>query len=172
MRVVDVIVAFPFMVFVIAIVAVFGAGPDGIYIGLIAFGWAFYARITRAEMLVAARAASSSWRRRRSATRRRRILLRHALPNLLRPALVFSMSDVVLNILLLATLSYLGLGVQPPTPEWGAIVADGQKYILTPWWLVDAAGPRDRARRHRLQPDRRRPRRAARAIRWASMSTA
>jgi peptide/nickel transport system permease protein len=139
MRIVDVVIAFPFMIFVIAFVAVVGAGLEGIYIGLIGFGWAFYARITRAEMLVlrerqfmlAAKSLGFSTPR---------ILLRHAAPNLLRPNLVFSMSGVVLNILLLASLSYLGLGVQPPTPEWGAIVAEGQNYLYTQWWLSTLPG--------------------------------
>ena len=60
----------------------------------------------------------------------RRVMLRHAIPNLLRPVLVYSMSDVVAAILLIATLSFLGLGVPPPTAEWGAIIASGQTYLL------------------------------------------
>jgi peptide/nickel transport system permease protein len=69
-----------------------------------------------------------------------RILLRHALPHLIRPNLVFSMADIVLNILVLASLSFLGVGVQPPTPELGAIVADGQQYLLTSWWITTLPG--------------------------------
>src|SRR5581483_8702286 len=106
------------------LIAVFGQGLTGVYVGLIAVGWTLYARITRAEMLVvreqqyvlaAQTLGLSHWR----------VLFRHALPNTLRPNVVFSMADVVLNILFLSSLSYLGLGVVPPTPEWGAIVADG-----------------------------------------------
>ena len=70
----------------------------------------------------------------------RRIVFRHALPNLLRASLVFSMADIVLNILTLAALSYLGLGVQPPTPEWGAIVAEGQGYLRSAWWISTFSG--------------------------------
>ena len=62
------------------------------------------------------------------------------MPNLLRPNLVFSMADLVLNILTLAALSYLGVGVQPPTPEWGAMIADGQAYLLTAWWFTTLPG--------------------------------
>jgi peptide/nickel transport system permease protein len=69
-----------------------------------------------------------------------RIILIHCVPNLLRSNLVFSMSDIVLNILTLASLSYLGLGVSPPTAEWGAIVAQGQKYLLTSWWISTLPG--------------------------------
>lgn len=139
MRLVDVVMAFPFVVFIIAIVAVVGPGLTGVYIGLIGFGWAFYARLTRAEMLVlreqqyiaaAKTLGVPTWR----------ILLVHALPNLLRPSIVTSMSTLVLNILALATLSYLGLGVQPPTAEWGAIVAEGQQYLFTEWWLSTLPG--------------------------------
>jgi peptide/nickel transport system permease protein len=139
MRIADVFLAFPFMVFVIAFIAVFGAGLLGVYVGIIAFGWASFARITRGEMLVL---------RERQFIRAgqtlglptRRILFVHALPQLLRPNLVFSMAVVVLNILALASLSYLGLGVQPPTPEWGAIVADGQQYLFTAWWVSTLPG--------------------------------
>jgi peptide/nickel transport system permease protein len=67
-------------------------------------------------------------------------VLRHALPNVLRASIVFSMADIVLNILLLSALSYLGLGVSPPTPEWGALVAEGQNVLLTSWWVATLPG--------------------------------
>lgn len=139
MRLADVTIAFPYMVFVIAFIAIFGPGLTGIYVGLIGFSWALYARVTRAEMLVLREAqymkaaetlGLPSWR----------IVLRHAVPSLLRPSLVYSMSDIVLNILTIAGLSYLGLGVQPPTPEWGAIIASGQLYLLSAWWITTLPG--------------------------------
>jgi peptide/nickel transport system permease protein len=139
MRLVDVVIAFPFLILVIAILAITGPGVTGLYIAVLAVGWSMYARLTRAEMLVlreqqfmlAAKALGFS---------RRRIIFRHAMPNLLRPNLVFSMADFVLNILLVASLSYLGLGVQPPTPEWGAMVADGQNFLLNAWWITTLTG--------------------------------
>jgi peptide/nickel transport system permease protein len=139
MWLVDLTIALPFMVLVLAIVAIVGPGLTGVYIGLMLVSWALYARLTRAEMLVlreqpfilAARTLGYSTTR---------ILWRHALPNLLRPNLVFSMADLVLNILALAALSFLGLGVQPPQPELGAIVADGQAYLLNAWWITTLAG--------------------------------
>jgi peptide/nickel transport system permease protein len=139
MRLTDVVIAFPFIVLVIAIVAVIGPGIEGVAIGLVAAGWAFYARFSRAEMLslrerefiLAAQTLGFS---------RRRVLLRHALPNILRPSLTYSSSDMVLNILYIASLSYLGLGVQPPTPEWGAIISGGQQYLLTAWWISTLPG--------------------------------
>jgi peptide/nickel transport system permease protein len=138
-RLVDVVVAFPFIVLILAIVAITGPGLKGAYIGVFAVGWALYARLTRGEMLVerekeyilAAQTLGYSTRR---------IVLRHALPNVLRASIVFSMADVVLNILLLSSLSYLGLGVIPPTPEWGALVADGKDLILTAWWVATLPG--------------------------------
>lgn len=139
MRLTDLTIAFPFIVLVIAIVAVIGPGIEGVAIGLIVAGWAFYARFARAEMLslrerefiLAAQTLGFS---------RRRVLLRHALPNILRPSLTYSVSDMVLNILYIASLSYLGLGVQPPTPEWGAIISGGQQYLLTAWWISTLPG--------------------------------
>jgi peptide/nickel transport system permease protein len=139
MRIVDIVIAFPFLVLVIAILAIIGPGLTGLYIAVLAVGWSMYARLTRGEMLVlreqqfmlAAEGLGFS---------RRRIILRHALPNLLRPNLVFSMADIVLNILLAASLSFLGLGVQPPRAEWGAMVADGQNYLLNAWWVTTLPG--------------------------------
>ena len=67
-------------------------------------------------------------------------MFRHVLPNVIRPNLVFSTVDIVLNILVLASLSFLGLGVQPPTPEWGLMVAEGQTFLLTAWWISTLPG--------------------------------
>ena len=64
-----------------------------------------------------------------------RIVFHHILPNAIMPALVFSMSDAVIDVVLGASLSYLGLGVQPPTAEWGVMIAEGQTFIATAWWI-------------------------------------
>lgn len=66
----------------------------------------------------------------------RRILLRHLLPNVINAAVVFAASDVVLNMLTGASLSFIGLGIQPPTPEWGAIMNEGRGYINIAWWIT------------------------------------
>jgi peptide/nickel transport system permease protein len=136
---VDVVVAFPFIVLILAIVTITGPGLTGAYIGVFAVGWALYARMTRGEMLVerereyilAAKTLGYS---------SPRIVLRHALPNVVRASIVFSMADIVLNILLLSSLSYLGLGAEPPTPEWGALVAEGKDVLLTAWWVATLPG--------------------------------
>jgi len=138
-RLVDTVVAFPFIVLILAIVTIAGPGLTGAYIGVFAVGWALYARMTRGEMLVerqreyilAAKTLGYSTPR---------IVLRHALPNVIRASIVFSMADVVLNILLLSSLSYLGLGAVPPSPEWGALVAEGQDVLLTAWWVATLPG--------------------------------
>ena len=139
MRAVDVVVAFPFIVLVIAVIAIVGPGLLGVYIGITVVGWALYARLTRAEVLIlkeqqfvlAGKGLGYS---------QGRILFRHLLPNVIRPNLVFSTLDIVLNILVLASLSFLGLGVQPPTAEWGLMVADGQTFLLTAWWISTMPG--------------------------------
>jgi peptide/nickel transport system permease protein len=139
MRIVDVFIAFPFIIFVLALIAVFGPGLTGIYIGLIASSWAWFARVTRGEMLVVRERQFISAARTLGLPTSR-ILLRHASPNVLRPNLVVAMATIVGNILALSALSYLGLGVQPPTPEWGAIVADGQTTLFSSWWVATLPG--------------------------------
>jgi peptide/nickel transport system permease protein len=139
MRLTDLAIAFPFIVLVIAIVAVLGPGIEGVAIGLVAAGWAFYARFARAEML-SLREREFIQAAQTLGFSHRRVLLRHALPNILRPSLTYSVSDMVLNILYIASLSYLGLGMQPPTPEWGAIISGGQQYLLTAWWISTLPG--------------------------------
>lgn len=139
MRIVDVALAFPFLVLIIVILAILGPGTQNIYIAVFLVGWTMYARLARAEMLVernkeyilAAQTLGFS---------RVRILVRHALPNIVNSSIVFSMSDFVLNILLVSGLSFLGLGVQPPTPEWGAMVADGRDFMGTAWWISTLPG--------------------------------
>jgi peptide/nickel transport system permease protein len=68
------------------------------------------------------------------------IVLRHGLPNVVASSVVFSMSDFILNILLLSGLSFIGLGIQPPTPEWGAMIAEGKEFILQAWWICTMPG--------------------------------
>ena len=69
-----------------------------------------------------------------------RIILLHVLPNAISPAIVFAMADVVLTILAITSLSFLGLGVQPPKPEWGIMIADGRNFIFNAWWISTIPG--------------------------------
>jgi len=139
MRVMDVILAIPLLVFVLAIVAIYGPGLTGIYVGLSIANIPVFARIARGEMgvlreqqfILAAKTLGFG---------RARIIFLHALPHIVKPALVFSLATLVGNVAALAALSYLGLGVQPPTAEWGAIIADGQTQLLTAWWISTLPG--------------------------------
>jgi peptide/nickel transport system permease protein len=139
MRTVDAVIAFPFLVLVIAIVAITGPGLTAVYVGVPLVAWALYARLTRGEMLVLREQAFVDAARGLGYSTPR-IVFRHAMPTLLRANLVFSAADLVLNLLLLASLSYLGLGVQPPTAELGAMVADGQSVLLEAWWVSTFPG--------------------------------
>ena len=67
-------------------------------------------------------------------------MFRHILPNVLSFVLIFAMVDAVGNVLLGAALGFLGLGAQPPSPEWGVMIADGQNYLFTEWWLATFPG--------------------------------
>ena len=139
MRTVDAFLALPFLVLVLAIVAIVGPGLFGIYVGIIAVGWTVYARITYSEMRIL-RERQFMLAARTLAFSDARIVFRHALPNLIRPNVAFFLSDLVGNILALSALSYLGAGVQPPQPEWGALIASGQIYLFQAWWLTTIPG--------------------------------
>lgn len=139
MRLVDVVVAFPFLVIVIALVFVLGPGARSIVIAITMVGWVSYARIVRGEVLVQKRqeyvlAAQTG------GLGGRRIMLRHLLPNVITQAIVFAMSDIVLSILAIVTLGYLGLGVPPPTADWGSMIADGESLLTTQWQIATFPG--------------------------------
>lgn len=135
MRLVDIILAFPFLVLMLSIIAILGPGLGSFYIAMALVGWVSYARLIRAQMLIlkssdyAVAAVSLGFSR-------SRIMFRHLLPNAIAGSLVFSMSDAVLVLLSGAAVSYLGLGVQPPLAEWGVMVADGQSFVTTAWWIT------------------------------------
>jgi peptide/nickel transport system permease protein len=135
MRLIDVILAFPFLVLMLSIIAILGPGLTSFYIAMALVGWVSYARLIRAQILVlktqdfAVAAQSLGFSR-------TRIMFRHLLPNALAGSLVFVMSDAVLVLLNGAAISYLGLGVQPPLAEWGVMVAEGQAFITTAWWIT------------------------------------
>ncbi len=128
MRLLEIITAFPFYVLVIAIVFALGSGPTSIYIAVSATGWVSYTRIVRGEVLVAKRLGYAQAARVMGYSPLR-IMGRHIAPNVISQAVVFAMSDIVLTILGVVTLGYLGLGVQPPAAEWGAMIQDGAAYL-------------------------------------------
>ena len=139
MRLVDVILAFPFLVLMLAIIAILGPGLGSFYIAMALVGWVSYARLIRAQMLVL-KSSDFALAARSLGFGHGRIMFRHLLPNALVGSIVFAMSDAVLVLLSGAAISYLGLGVQPPTAEWGIMVAEGQGFITNGWWMTTFPG--------------------------------
>jgi peptide/nickel transport system permease protein len=139
MRTVDTFTAFPFLIMAIGVIAVLGPGVTSMYIALTLAGWSMYARIVRAEVLVARR-SDYVMAARALGYSHGRILLRHILPNVLTPTIIFAMTDIVLVILSTTTLAFLGLGLPPPTPTWGTMIAEGKSFIFTAWWMITLPG--------------------------------
>lgn len=138
-RVTDVMIAFPFFVLVIGVIAIVGPGVKGMLIGVPLAAWALYARLARSEMLVL-REQQFMLATTALGYPKWRAIFRHAVPNLLRSALVYSTIDMVVNLLLLASLAYLGLGAQPPSAELGSIINEGQSQLLSAWWVTTLPG--------------------------------
>lgn len=134
MRIYDITVAFPFFVLVLAIVGVLGPGLTNYFIALALVAWVTYARIVRAEVLVI-RQSEYVLAARVLGYPTRAIIFRHVLPNALSPVAAYSMTDAILVILAGASLGFLGMGAQPPTAEWGVMIADGQPFVQQAWWI-------------------------------------
>jgi peptide/nickel transport system permease protein len=139
MRLVDIVVAFPFFVLVIAIIAVLGPGLFNLYIAVGLVGWVSYARVVRAEMMVA-KQMDYTRAARVLGFSDARILIRHLLPNVIVQALIYSTSDFILGILLGSSLGFLGLGAQPPAPEWGVMIAEGYSFLARAPWISALPG--------------------------------
>ncbi|HVB63826.1 MAG TPA: ABC transporter permease [Nitrolancea sp.] len=139
MRIIEIQVAFPFYVLLIAIIAVLGPGLLNMYYALILVGWVAFARLIRGEVLVSKNLEYTIAARTLGCTDYR-IIRHHLLPNVIGPAVIFSMSVVVFNILAGAALGFLGLGVQAPNPEWGSMIADAREYVTLAWWLPTFPG--------------------------------
>ncbi|WP_127902291.1 ABC transporter permease [Solirhodobacter olei] len=138
-RTVDILLGFPYLIFAIGLMAMMGAGLGNIILALVYKEWVIPCRVVRAETLAtreqeyveAARALGAS---------NRHIMLREILPNILSPVIVVSTIRMANVIILEASLSFLGLGVQPPTASWGAMVADGRAFIMQAWWVSTFPG--------------------------------
>lgn len=139
MRAVDTFTAFPFLVMAIGVIAVLGPGVTSMFIALTLSGWSIYARIVRAEVLVA-RKSDYVLAARAMGYTNARILFRHVLPNVITPTVIFAVTSMVLVILSTVTLSFLGLGIAPPTPTWGTMIAEGRNFIFMAWWMVTLPG--------------------------------
>jgi peptide/nickel transport system permease protein len=132
--IVNVVFAFPVLVLLIALVFVLGSGISTIIVAITLVGWVSYATLARGsvrrerglEYVLAARVGGvPTWR----------ILTRHILPNIIAQPVIYAFSDAVLIIIFITTLGFLGLGVPPPAPDWGTMIAEAQPYFVTEWWL-------------------------------------
>jgi len=134
-RLIDVLMAFPEFLFALLVIAVIGPGEVSIVIAVALAAVPAYARVARVQTMVVARAgyvrAASSL-----GVRPLAVIVRHIIPNTLGPLLVMATIGVGTAIVSAAGLSFLGLGPQPPTPEWGVILSEGRNFLATAWWIA------------------------------------
>lgn len=129
MRLVDILMAFPGILLAIALTAVLGPGLDHVILALCLIGWTGYARLVRGEIL-SLRAREFVQAARALGCRPKRIIGRHLLPNLLPPLMIQATFGLAAAIVAEGSLSFLGLGVEPPTPSWGSMLNDGRQFLL------------------------------------------
>ncbi len=139
MRLVDLHLAFPFILLALTINAIIGLGVRNIIISLAIAGWVEYARIARGEVLVVREREFTQAARVMGASNGR-IIWRHIFPNITTPLLVTATLQVAQFIIAEASISFLGFGVQPPTPAWGSMISEGFQNIFNAWWLITLPG--------------------------------
>ncbi len=137
--VVDIQMAFPFLLLAVAIVAVLGPGLLNVVIALALWGWVIFCRLVRTQCL-SLREQEFVQAVRALGARDRRILVQHVLPNVIPSLLVVSSFQVAQMVVAESAMSFLGLGVQPPTPTLGSIISDGRAYVSTAWWITTFPG--------------------------------
>ena len=139
MRISDVFLAFPGLVFALAVAGSLGGGLQNAIIALAAISWPKYARIARSQTLSQ---KETQWMKavRLSGSGTGKIILKHILPNILGPILVTSMLDIGTMMMELAALSFLGLGAKPPIPEWGSMMSDTRSLMTTSPWITFSPG--------------------------------
>ncbi len=139
MRITDVFFSFPYLVLAMAIAAALGSGLLNAMLSLSLVWWPIYARLIRGQVLQLREAPYVEAARASGATQRR-IILRHILPNVLTPIIVQASLDFGNAIMYAAALSFIGLGAQPPTPEWGAMISLARDYLQSSWWFATFPG--------------------------------
>jgi peptide/nickel transport system permease protein len=139
MRVVDVFLAIPYILLAMGVVFALGASLLNVILVMALTRWVQFARIVRADVLSIREREFVSGARARG-NRSMRLLLRHVLPNALTPIIVVATLELAFMIIYESALSFLGLGVQPPTPTWGWMLSDGRNYVATAWWLATFPG--------------------------------
>ncbi len=139
MRIVDIQLAFPGLVLALVVAGILGPSLRNVMIALAVVGWATYARIVRGTVLsIKEREYVAAGRL--FGTPRWRIARRHLVPSVVNPVVVIGTLNLGTVVLATAGLSFIGLGAQPPTPEWGTMLAGGRHYLRTAWWLVNVPG--------------------------------
>ncbi|RYC27825.1 ABC transporter permease [Ciceribacter ferrooxidans] len=138
-RLVDILLGFPYLIFAIGLMAMMGPGLVNIILALAYKEWVIPCRVVRGETL-AARELEYVEAARAIGASRFHIMLHEIMPNILSPVIVVSTIRMADVIILEASLSFLGLGVQPPTASWGSMVADGRAFILEAWWVSTFPG--------------------------------
>lgn len=138
-RIVDILLGFPYLIFAIGLMAAMGPGLGNIILALVIKEWVLPCRVVRAETL-AAREMEYVEAARALGASRLHIMTREILPNILSPVIVVATFRMATIIILEASLSFLGLGVQPPAPSWGSMVADGRAFLLDAWWVSTLPG--------------------------------
>lgn len=139
MRIVDVQLSFPFILLVLVINAIIGTGLRNIIISLAIGGWVIFARVIRSEVL-ALREKEFITACVATGVSRLGILVKHIIPNLFTPIIILASLQVATYIIAEASVSFLGFGVQPPTPAWGNMLNEGKDYIFSSWWLITFPG--------------------------------
>jgi peptide/nickel transport system permease protein len=139
MRLADIQLAVPLMLLALMVIAAMGPSLQNLIIVLALVSWVRYARIVRGQVL-AVREREFVQSARAIGASAPRIILRHILPNVLTPAVVVATLELARVIVLEAGLSFLGLGVQPPNPSWGRMLAEGRTYISSAWWIITFPG--------------------------------
>ncbi|MEJ1161926.1 ABC transporter permease [Prosthecomicrobium sp. N25] len=136
---VDVLLGFPYLIFAIGLMAMMGPGFQNIVLALVYKEWVVPCRIVRGETL-AVRELEYVEAARSLGASRSHIMLREILPNIVSPVVVVATVRIAQVIILEASLSFLGLGVQPPTASWGSMVADGREFLIDAWWVSTFPG--------------------------------
>lgn len=134
MRFADIQLALPFILLAITFMAIIGGGLTNIIILMIVSQWVQYARVVRGQVLTL-REREFVLSARSFGVSGFNLIRHHLLPNLLGPVIVLMTLNIATNILLESSLTFLGLGVDPSTPSWGGMLADGRTYLQTAWWV-------------------------------------
>jgi peptide/nickel transport system permease protein len=138
-RVIDILLGFPYLIFAIGLMAMTGPGLENVILALAYKEWVVPCRVVRAETQVA-RAVEYVEAARAVGASSSHIMLREILPNVLSSVIVLAPIRMASVVILEASLSFLGLGIQPPTPSWGSMVADGREFLLNAWWVSTFPG--------------------------------